>query len=549
MKNLAVDKDVLFIVVDLFCGAGGTTTGFEDAIINGKRIVKVIACVNHDKNAILSHKANHPHAHHFVEDIRKFKPSRLTALINAAKKKYPNAKVILWASLECTNFSKAKGGLPRDADSRTLANYLLKYLKCYKYDSVQIENVTEFLDWGPLTKKGKPIKSKKGTYFKKWCKNMCSYGYNQTWHTMNAADYGARQTRNRLFGIFSSGSVPMVFPDTTHAKNPTRVLKLSGHKKKKWLAVRPLLDLKEEGESIFFRKKPLVENSLRRLYAGLMKYVAGGESAFIAKYYSGGSGDGVKSQISGLNDPCGSIMNVDKNRLVNAQFLKKYYTTSGFVQSIDEPSGTIRTKDGMALVSTNWLDISYSGDKNHKSVDGPSGAIMPNDKHNIVKCWIMATDFNNIGSSVEKPFPTVTASRHAHYLINPQWSGNNICPAKSIDTPSPSIIARQDKAPLYLIACKEGRTCIPIFEGDSDILIKIKEFMVLYDIMDIKMRMLRIDELLKIQGFKGTYQLIGTKAEQKKYIGNAVHTIIPKKWAECMGKTLLTMKQKLPQAA
>ena len=112
------------LYIDLFCGAGGTSTGVENARHDGRQCAKVIGCVNHDANAIASHAANHPDALHFTEDIRTLELSPLTAHIAEMRRQYPDAFVVLWASLECTNFSKAKGGQPRDADSRTLAEHL-----------------------------------------------------------------------------------------------------------------------------------------------------------------------------------------------------------------------------------------------------------------------------------------------------------------------------------------------------------------------------------------------------------------------------------------
>lgn len=109
------------LYIDLFCGAGGTSTGVETARRNGERCAKVIACVNHDANAIASHAANHPEALHFTEDIRTLELSPLVAHTAAMRRAYPDAFVVLWASLECTNFSKAKGGQPRDADSPAMA--------------------------------------------------------------------------------------------------------------------------------------------------------------------------------------------------------------------------------------------------------------------------------------------------------------------------------------------------------------------------------------------------------------------------------------------
>lgn len=103
-------SSINLLYIDLFCGAGGTSTGVESARIDGKQCAKVIACVNHDANAIASHAANHPDALHFTEDIRTLELSPLIEHLAKCKAQYPGAAVVLWASLECTNFSKAKVG-------------------------------------------------------------------------------------------------------------------------------------------------------------------------------------------------------------------------------------------------------------------------------------------------------------------------------------------------------------------------------------------------------------------------------------------------------
>lgn len=136
------------LYIDLFCGAGGTSSGVEYARVNGEKCAKVVACVNHDKNAILSHQANHPDALHFTEDIRTLELSPMVEHLQRMKNQYPDAYVVLWASLECTNFSRAKGGQPRDADSRTLAEHLFRYIEALRPDYMQIENVEEFMCWG-----------------------------------------------------------------------------------------------------------------------------------------------------------------------------------------------------------------------------------------------------------------------------------------------------------------------------------------------------------------------------------------------------------------
>jgi len=109
-------SDIKLLYIDLFCGAGGTSTGVEKATFRGDKCAKVIACVNHDANAIASHAANHPEALHFTEDIRTLELGPLVKHVDETKRKYPDAKTVLWASLECTNFSNAKGGKPRNAE-------------------------------------------------------------------------------------------------------------------------------------------------------------------------------------------------------------------------------------------------------------------------------------------------------------------------------------------------------------------------------------------------------------------------------------------------
>ena len=134
-------KKLLYI--DLFCGAGGTSTGVNTARLHGEQCAEVIACVNHDANAIASHAANHPDALHFTEDIRTLELSPLVHHLQKCRTKNPDALVVLWASLECTNFSRAKGGQPRDADSRTLAEHLFRYIEAIDPDYIQIYQVGE----------------------------------------------------------------------------------------------------------------------------------------------------------------------------------------------------------------------------------------------------------------------------------------------------------------------------------------------------------------------------------------------------------------------
>ena len=218
LKSIEGLSDIELFVIDLFCGAGGLSEGVEEARLDGNRCAKVVCCVNHDKNAILSHDANIPDALHFIEDIRTLELSPISTIVERIRQLYPDAMIMLHASLECTNFSKAKGGQPRDADSRTLAEHLFRYIDVIAPDYIQIENVEEFMSWGDMDENGKPISMDKGRLYQKWVRNVKKYGYNFEHRILNAADFGAYTTRKRFFGIFAKKSLPIVFPEPTPCK-------------------------------------------------------------------------------------------------------------------------------------------------------------------------------------------------------------------------------------------------------------------------------------------------------------------------------------------
>ena len=156
--------NIRLLYIDLFCGAGGTSTGVEKANYKERKCAKVIACVNHDANAIASHAANHPEAQHYTEDMRTLDLRPLAEHTAEMRRMYPMSKVVLWASLECTNFSRAKGGQPRDADSRTLAEHLFRYIEALTPDYIQIENVEEFMSWATWTKTENRLAGTKGGF-------------------------------------------------------------------------------------------------------------------------------------------------------------------------------------------------------------------------------------------------------------------------------------------------------------------------------------------------------------------------------------------------
>ncbi|AGO49441.1 DNA methylase [Cellulophaga phage phi4:1] len=411
--------------IDLFCGAGGTSTGIH---LTNKN-TKVIACVNHDAQAIKTHKINHPDCKHFPEDIRDWKViAKLKEMVIALREKEPNCIINIWASLECTHFSKAKGGLARDADSRTLAQHLFFYVEELNPTYLYIENVEEFLTWGPLNEKGRPVVALKGVEYKAWKKVIEGMGYNYEYRIINSADLGAHTSRKRYFGVFAQKGFPISFPTQTHIKrganNPLSL--------KPWKAVKELLELEAEGVSIFGlngKNKPWATKTMVRVYKGMKKF-----------------------------------------HEEEQQFLTSYYG-NGTHHSIDDPCNTLTCKERYAKVTIN-------------------------------KQWLVDTQFDNRGRTVEEPCQT--------------------------------LIARMDKKPVYLVSSANEATINNSTEkpGVRPIERLMRYFMRKHGISDVKIRMLFLEELLGIQGFPEDYVLEGRKEEKLKFIGNSVVPLVAKELAE-----------------
>lgn len=440
--------NIRLLYIDLFCGAGGTSTGVEKANYKERKCAKVIACVNHDANAIASHAANHPEAQHYTEDMRTLDLRPLAEHTAEMRRMYPMAKVVLWASLECTNFSRAKGGQPRDADSRTLAEHLFRYIEALTPDYIQ-------------------------------------------------------------FGSLA-----------------------------KWKPVKEVLDFADEGESIFNRKKPLSPKTLERIYAGLIKFVAGGKDSFLIKYNSVNKKTGKHIPPS-IDEPCPTVACQNRLGIANIHFLAKHFSghPESKVSSVDNVAGTITTVDHHSLVGAEFLSAYYGNGNNH-SVNMPSPTITTKDRFSVVKPEFIANNYSGGGqlSSLDNPCPAVMTNPKQNviackwYLMNPQFSNAG----GSVEKPCFTLIAKMDKKPPYLIATECGQLAIEIYETDSGPMRKIKEFMALYGIVDIKMRMLKIIELKRIMGFPENYTLIGTQADQKKFIGNAVEVNIARVLCEAL---------------
>lgn len=555
------------LYIDLFCGAGGTSTGVERARLNGRKCARVIACVNHDAHAIASHAANHPHARHFTEDIRTLDLGPLKAHVAAERMKSPGAKVVLWASLECTNHSRAKGGMSRDADSRTLAEHLFRYIDELQPDYVQIENVVEFMEWGPLEVKvcrdavtdaefcpldikhdhrrkrammapvWIPNHEQKGTLYRRWVEEVCARGYRFEHRVLNSADFGAYTSRSRYFGLFARLGLPVAWPVPTHTRNPEQ--DLFGRKMKPWRAVREVLDFDDRGDSIFSRRKPLVPATLERIYAGLVKFVAGGQDAFLVKWNSVNGKTG-RYIAPGVDDPCPTVATQNRLGVARVDFLSKQYSGEPCSKniSVDGPAGTLTTVDHHAFVSA------YYGNGYNSSVERPAPTLTTKDRFQVVRPFF-ANCYSGGGQVTSADAPCgalLTTPRQcivsARFLLNPQYRSAG----GSVDAPCFTLIARMDKRPPCLVSVEQGHVVWNVLPEDSPAMARIKEFCALYGIVDVTMRMLRVSEMKRIQGFGDDYVLVGTQEEQKKYLGNAVVTQVATAVCEALAFALAELE-------
>lgn len=527
MKN--PNRNIQFLLIDLFCGAGGTTTGAE---LSG--VCKVIAAVNHDPLAIESHSANHRDVLHLTEDILIADTTLIASHVARWKARYPDARVILWASLECTNFSNAKGGLPRDADSRSLAQGMFRYLDALKPDLFLIENVREFMSWGDLDENGKPVSKLEGREYVRWVKKVQSYGYAHDWRLLCAADFGGVTIRERYFGAFYRPGQPFAWPQRTHAKSAAKG-NLFADELKPWRAVAEVLDFSDLGKSIFDRPRPLVDNTLRRILAGLRKFHT---TPQVMVCNSPG-------YCQSINQPVGTLTTVNSKALVTPVPFLMRYNGIGIGSPIGQPSGAVSTRDRFALV-TPWIDRDFRTGRS-QSVTEPAGALLTVPKMNLCSAFLVPSSFDNAPRSISEPAPTLLASRkHINvataFIVNPQYRSNG----SPINAPAPTVIAKQKAYPLSLAtATAQGTHRWTPTDTDSPAMAELKAFMRANHIADIFMRMLKVVELKRIQGFPDGYILKGPLNEQKKFIGNSVETGVVAAWLRAMSEstTVFTNQQ------
>lgn len=240
--------------VDLFCGAGGTSQGAEQS-----GAAKVVCAVNHWQTAVETHSANFPHARHINSRLDQVNPGECPKID------------LLFASPECIHHSRARGGRPTNDQARSGAWDIMRWVEYHRPTWLVIENVAEFRSWGPVGDDGRPLKRYQGRFFQAWVEAIRSAGYRVDDRELNAADYGAATSRNRLFVVARKGGGRIHWPEPTHAKHAGG--ELPGFAMRPWRAAAEIIDWSIPCRSVFARKHQLKDKTLLRIEAGLRKFV------------------------------------------------------------------------------------------------------------------------------------------------------------------------------------------------------------------------------------------------------------------------------------
>lgn len=377
------------LVVDLFAGGGGASTGIEQAI--GRH---VDIAINHAADAVALHQANHPQTQHFVSDVFEVDP-----LVVADGRPVG----LLWASPDCKHFSKAKGGKPVSKNIRSLAWVVVKWAKLVRPRVICLENVEEFQTWGPLLKDGRPCPERKGRIFSRWKQALEELGYRVEHRELRACDYGAPTIRKRLFLVARCDGMPIVWPEPTHAEKPAK-----GSGLKPWRTAAECIDWTLPCPSIFERERPLADATLRRIAHGVMRYVVNAAQPYIVRI--GHTGHGDSGKVRGMHEPLSTITSKAEHLLLRpalvSAFLAKHYT--GVVGSqLNDPIGTVTSVDHHSLVTSNLVKL--RGTSNSAATDAPLGTISAQGTHHAeVRAFLTAYYGSDQDTPIDDPLHTVT---------------------------------------------------------------------------------------------------------------------------------------------
>lgn len=450
------------LIVDNFAGGGGASTGIELAV--GR---PVDIAINHDPDAIEMHKMNHPLTKHYCESVWDIDPIEVCGGKPVA---------LMWLSPDCTHFSKAKGSKPVKKEIRGLAWVAVRWAKTVKPRVIMLENVEEFRTWGPLDENNYPDKERKGETFYEFVQALRDEGYQVEYKELKACDFGAPTTRKRFFLIARCDGKPIVFPAPTHGDSQSQLVKKG--KLKPYRVAAECIDFSIESKSIFNRKKPLAEATLKRIARGIQKYVVGNDSPFIVKI--GQTGFTIDRSYP-ISDPLRTIVSKNEDCLITPVIGVNNTRHTG--SAINKPIKTITTGLHHSLITPKFISVPFVS----KQFGG---------------------NYLGAGSSVEEPLHTITTTDH-----------NRLCEVKAFLVKYYGCGIGQDlDVPLHTITAKDKFGLVTINGME-------------YAITDIGLRMLEPRELFNAQGFPSDYVIdlgaSGKKISKAKQIARCGNSVPP----------------------
>lgn len=498
--------------LDFFCGMGGATEGMKQAG------VKVHLVANHCEHAILSHSANHPDAIHLKEDV---------FAVNIRRYVAGRSVGVAWLSPSCTHFSRAKGAAPVDRKIRGLGWVAVKLADIAKPKVIQVENVEEWQSWGPVLKRdlmladgkvakaGQPDPTRKGEYFKKFVNALRSHGYSVEWTVLNAADFGAATQRKRLFLVAKRDGLPVRWPTPTH-RDPSKPATPANAHLPPWRPVAECIDWSDTGKSIFDRKKPHAESTLRRIHTGVMRYVLQTARPFVIAIDNQSSGPGCAYSAY---SPLTTVTTENRHALIVPTLVQTGYGErkgqAPRVPGVERPLGTIVAGGGKhALVAAHLTkfrtgSVGSGCDEPCPTITSGAGAKRPaGGSHALGLCSVfVAKNYTGvIGHKPDVPLGAITCTDH-HSVVHVEL-GAPACRSEEVRKflerwPVP--VSRKFNHPL-----PPGPLGTVVIDGEE------------WTVTDIKLRMLKPRELAMAQGFPSDVVLIGSQSDQVARIGNSV---------------------------
>lgn len=550
------------MVVDSFAGGGGASLGISWALGHGPDVA-----INHDAAAITMHATNHPATKHFTEDVWKVDPRSVTG---------GRPVGLLWASPDCKHFSRAKGGKPVEKKIRSLAWVVVKWAAEVKPRIIILENVREFEDWGPLVpswqcqdctwkgtegqaklaRRGRacphceskhlketenlmPDPERKGLTFRRWVGRLRAAGYKTEWKTLNAADYGAPTHRRRLFLIARLDGCAIVWPEPTHGDPKKIVGDLFSGNMKPWRTAAECINWSLPCPSIFDRKKPLAEKTMRRIALGIKRYVLESPRPFIV----GNGGLAYAGEPRDSERPMGTVMPKNSSAVVTPFFMPVNH--GGNHQrghAPDEPMHTITASKGEAVIVPTLIQMGY-GEREGQSprvldLDKPMGTVVAGgNKQALVSAFLAKHYGGVVGVPIDTPLPTTTERGTQNQVVAANLIRFNHDDAGvPIEAPMATVLTNNHAALVYSFLVKYFGTAIGQMVDDPLHTVTSKDRFGLiivyvkgepYVIVDIGMRMLTPRELARGQGFPDSYILTGNNTNQVARIGNSVSPVIP----------------------